>query len=80
VNSSVVSDGGSLSGTWTELNRNVSGNVSGRVSANQISARVDGPGFSAGMAIVAHGSRQSVTIQAPGQQIRDVSLSLTKSA
>ena len=66
INSNLVSDGGTLTGSWSESNRNISGRVSGRVSGSQIRARVDGPGFLANLAISVHGGRQSVTIQSPG--------------
>jgi len=42
VNSNIVSEGGTLSGSWTETCRNASGSVSGRVSGGQIQARIDG--------------------------------------
>jgi hypothetical protein len=79
VDGDVVSEGGVLSGTWSETSRNVSGKVSGRVNGGQIQAQIEGPGFSAGMAINTRGSRQSVTIQSPGYQIAQVSIDLTKS-
>jgi hypothetical protein len=79
VNGSIVSDRGALTGTWSEINRNVSGNVSGRVSGSQIEARIEGPGFSASMAINTRGDRQSVTIRSPGHEVTEVSLALTKS-
>ncbi len=49
VNSTSQSDRGSLSGTWTELTRNVSGTLSGRASGGSIQARVTALGFSAGL-------------------------------
>jgi hypothetical protein len=47
----VVSEGGTLSGSWTETSRNVSGSVSGRASGGQIQARIDGAGFSASLVV-----------------------------
>jgi hypothetical protein len=47
VNSTSQNDRGSLSGTWTELTRNVTGTLSGRASGGSIEARVTGLGFSA---------------------------------
>jgi hypothetical protein len=79
VNGDVVSEGGALTGTWSETNRSLSGNVSGRVNGGQIQARIEGPGFSAGMAISTRGSRQSVTIQSPGHEVTQVSIDLAKS-
>jgi hypothetical protein len=79
VNGSIVSDHGALTGTWSEINRNVSGHVSGRVSGSHIEARIEGLGFSASMAIKTNGDRQSVTVQSPGHEMTEVSLALTKS-
>jgi hypothetical protein len=45
VNSNVVSDGGALTGSWSEINRNVFGNLSGRVNGSQIQARSMVPDF-----------------------------------
>jgi hypothetical protein len=79
VNSNVVSDGGALTGNWSEINRNVFGNLSGRVNGSQIQARIDGAGFSANSVINTRGDRQSVTIQSPGHEITEVSATLSKS-
>jgi hypothetical protein len=79
VNSNVISDGGALTGSWSEINRNVFGNLSGRVNGSQIQARIDGAGFSANSVINTRGDRQSVTIQSPGHEITEVSATLSKS-
>ena len=71
--------GRALTGTWSETSRNVSGRVSGRVNSGQVQARIEGPGFSAGMTINTRGNRQSVTISSPGHEITQVSIDLTKS-
>jgi hypothetical protein len=78
VNSNIVSEGGTLSGSWTETSRNASGSVSGRVSGNQIQARIDGAGFSASLAVNTRGDRQSVTIESPGHEVTEVSVALTR--
>src|SRR2546430_1887837 len=77
VNSNIVSEGGTLSGSWTETSRNASGSVSGRVSGGQIQARIDGAGFSAQLTLSTRGDRQSVTIESPGHDITEVSVALT---
>jgi hypothetical protein len=78
VNANIVSEHGTLSGSWTETSRNVSGSVSGRVSGGQIQARIDSPGFSASLAVSTRGDRQSVTIEAPGHEVTEVSIALTR--
>jgi hypothetical protein len=78
VNSNIVSDSGALTGSWSETNRNVSGNVSGRVNGSQIQARIDGVGFSATLVVNTRGDRQSVVIESPGHEVTEVSVTLTK--
>jgi hypothetical protein len=78
VNSNIVSEGGTLSGSWTETSRNASGSVSGRVNGGQIQARIDGAGFSAQLTLATRGDRQSVTIASPGHDITEVSVALTR--
>jgi hypothetical protein len=79
VASDIVNQGGALSGTWSEVTRQVSGNVSGRMGGGAIQVAVSGPGFSAGLSIETSGNRQSVTIRPSGGDIRDVSVSLMRS-
>src|ERR1700687_1113071 len=78
VNSNIVSEGGALTGSWSETSRNVSGSLSGRVNGGQIQARIDGAGFSANLVVNARGDRQSVTIQSPGHEVTEVSVTLTR--
>jgi hypothetical protein len=78
VNANIVSEGGTLSGSWTETSRNASGSVSGRVSGGQIQAKIDGAGFSASLVVSTRGARQSVTIEAPGHEVTEVSVALTR--
>jgi len=47
ISSNVISEGGSLSGSWAEATRGVSGNISGRASGAEIVANVAGAGFTA---------------------------------
>jgi hypothetical protein len=78
VSSDIINQGGSLSGTWTEVTRQASGNVSGRVNGSNIQVAVSGPAFSAGLSIVTSGNKQSVNIRPRGGDIADVSLSLSR--
>lgn len=78
VNSTAQSDGGSLSGTWTEVTRNVTGTLSGRASGGSIQARVTALGFSAGLTVNTAGNTQSVTIVPEGNDIRSVVISMKR--
>jgi hypothetical protein len=78
VSSDIVDQGGAISGTWTEVTRGVSGNVSGRMGGGSIQVAVSGPAFSAGLSISTSGNRQSVSIRPSAGDIRDVSVNLMK--
>jgi hypothetical protein len=80
VNTYVNADpSGALSGSWTEVTRNVSGQVSGNVGGGKISVSV-GPvaTFSATMTITTTGDKQSVQIAPKGTDVALVSVSLTR--
>ena len=79
VSNNIVDQGGTSSGTWSEVTRQVSGNVSGRVGGGTMQAAVSGAGFTAGLSISTSGNRQSVTIQPSGGDVRAVSVNLMRS-
>ena len=79
VNSNVAYNGGAVSGTWNEATRNVGGNVSGRVTGEQIQVRVESLGFSASMSVATRGDRQSVGIWPQGTDVKEVSIDLARS-
>src|SRR6202045_4410717 len=79
INSNVISEGGSLSGSWAEATRGVSGNISGRASGAEIVANVAGAGFAARLDVRTHDDKQSVTIRAQGgTDVSAVSIALRK--
>jgi len=78
VNSTSQSDGGSLSGTWSELTRNVAGTLSGRASGGSIQARVTALGFSAGLTVNTTANTQSVTIIPEGNEVRSVVVTMKR--
>jgi hypothetical protein len=78
ISSNVEADDGRVTGTWSEATRGVSGNLSGRISGPNISARVDGAGFTAGVAVNTRGRSQSVVIRPQGTDVADVTVSLHK--
>jgi hypothetical protein len=61
--SNVVSEGGSLSGTWSESNRNASGTLQGRGSNGNFQVVASGPGLTANISLTTHGNKQSVVIK-----------------
>ncbi len=78
ISSNVETDGTKVTGTWSEATRGVSGNLSGRISGPNISAIVEGAGFSAGVAVNTRGRSQSVNIKPGGTDVTDVTVNLHK--
>jgi hypothetical protein len=79
IRSKVISKDGSLSGSWTESTRGISGNVSGRASGAAFSANVAGAGFNARLEVRTQGDKQSVTLKPQGDtEVSAVSISLHK--
>jgi hypothetical protein len=63
INSNVIFEGGSLSGSWAEATRGVSGSISGRASGAEIVAKVAGGSFTAHLEVRTQGNKQSVTFR-----------------
>jgi hypothetical protein len=79
ISSNVISEGGSLSGSWAEATRGVAGNISGRASGAEILVNVAGAGFTAHLELRTQGDRQSVTIRPQGgTDVTAVSIALRK--
>jgi hypothetical protein len=76
--SNVVASGGSLSGTWSESNRGVTGNLEGRAANGTFQVIASAPGFNANITLTTRGNRQSVVIRAESQ-FRGASISLSRS-
>jgi hypothetical protein len=66
ISSNVIYEGGSLSGSWAEATRGVSGNISGRASGLEIVANVAAAGFTARLDVRTQCDSQSVTIRPQG--------------
>jgi hypothetical protein len=79
VVSNVTANGNAIQGSWSETSRGANGHISGNITPTQISAYVQGVGFTASIGIAARGGRQSVTISPTGTDIRNVSVTMAKS-
>ena len=77
LTSNVTSEGGRISGTWSEASRGINGNLQGKSSGGRFAVAVDAPGFSANLTLTTQGNRQSVTMVSQGE-IRNVSISLAR--
>jgi hypothetical protein len=78
LSSHVVSNGGSLSGTWSESSRGVSGSLDGRGSNGNFQVVASAPGFTSNISLRTTGNRQSVVIRSDSQ-FRSASISLSRS-
>lgn len=78
VVSNIVARGGMISGSWSETSRGANGQITGRIDPKQITATVEGVGFTAGIGIAARGGKQSVEIKPTGTDITNVSVTMSK--
>jgi hypothetical protein len=74
----VVASGGSLSGTWSESSRGISGSLEGRGANGNFQVLASAQGFTASISLTTRGNRQSVVIRAESQ-FRGASISLSRS-
>jgi hypothetical protein len=78
LRSNVVSEGGTISGTWSETSRGVSGNLQGRANSGNFQVIASAPGFNANITLTTRGNKQSVVIRAESQ-FRGATISLSRS-
>jgi hypothetical protein len=73
----VVDRGGTVSGSWSESSRNVSGSLEGRGGGGNFQVVASAAGFNANISLHTVGNRQSVTMRADSQ-FRGANITLTK--
>ena len=78
LSSNVVASGGSLSGTWGESSRGITGSLEGRGANGNFQVIASAPGFTANISLTTRGNRQTVVIRAESQ-FRGASISLSRS-
>lgn len=76
--SDVTYDGGSISGSWNESSRQVYGQISGRATANNITAHATAVGVNAAISISTRGNSQSVILRSPGSEISEISVTMAR--
>jgi hypothetical protein len=74
---SVVSEGGAISGTWSESSRGVSGTLQGRGGGGSFQVLASSGGFNANIALSTRGNKQSVTMRADSQ-FRGATIALSR--
>jgi hypothetical protein len=78
LRSNVVAEGGQISGSWSELSRNISGTIEGHAGGGVIQVVASAAGFNANITLTTHGNRQSVQIRSDGS-FRAASITLNRS-
>jgi hypothetical protein len=77
LTASVAYQGGSITGSWQEATRNVSGNISGQTSGggSHVQAVASAPGVTSSITVTTRGNHQSVSIITPGAEVPEVTVS-----
>jgi hypothetical protein len=78
VSSTMIYDNGAIRGTWAERNENVIGELNGLVYPDRISGGVHGSLFTAKVAVITDGAKQSVNIEPTGTSIKAISIRMNK--
>ncbi len=77
--STVMANGTSLSGSWQETTRQISGDVAGRIpSPNTLQATMQAMGGGLELVARTNGRSQAISIMVQGSDIKDVSITLRK--
>jgi hypothetical protein len=79
LNANLTHNGDAISGSWSEISRNVSGSVSGRASGGTIQAVATSAVFSANLTLTTRGGKQSVSIRSQGTEFHEAAITLNKS-
>jgi hypothetical protein len=80
VRSNLEAVGREVRGAWTEVSRQVTGNIDGRIAGGAFEGNISGPGFSAGLSLRSTGRRQMISIRPQGVDIVQVQVDLVKGA
>jgi hypothetical protein len=79
LNANLTHNGDTISGSWSEVTRNVTGSVSGRASGATIQAVATSAVFSANLTLTTRGNKQSVSIRSPGTEFSEAAITLNRS-
>jgi hypothetical protein len=80
LTTSVVNQGGAISGTWVESVKSVEGRITGQASPGQIRARAQAPGVTVSLSVSTKGDQQTISIRSTGEDATQVSIALRRSA
>ena len=73
----VVSEGGAISGNWSESSRGVSGTLQGRGGNGNFQVIASSAGFNANISLATHGNRQTIVMRTDST-FRGASISLSR--
>ena len=63
LRANVIAEGSEISGSWSEISRNISGTIQGRGSNGNIQVVASAAGFTANISLTTRGNSQSVVIR-----------------
>ena len=78
LTSNVVERRGVISGKWSEASYKVSGNITGRVSGNRITAVAQGDSFNSPITMTTTGNRQTVSMTPERTYVISVQMALNR--
>ena len=78
IRSHVEASGESAKGYWTEMSRNASGSLTGRITESQFEGQISSPTFSAAVSLTSNGRSQAVNIRPSGGDVTDVRIDLRR--
>lgn len=78
VQSTIAHSAGSITGSWSELTRNMQGDLSGEVTPRGFHVSVRGADLTANMNVVINGPKQIIEIQFHNSSLIGLTLVLTK--
>ena len=78
IHSYAEASGESVQGYWKEASRDVSGQLTGRISAGRFEGEFTAPAFTATISLTSNGRTQAVSIQPRGGDISDVRVELRR--
>ena len=78
IRSHIEASGESVQGYWTEVSRNASGSLTGRIAESKLEGQISSVTFSAAISLTSNGRTQAVTIRPSGGDVADVRIELKR--
>jgi hypothetical protein len=66
LRTNVIAEGNNITGSWSEISRNISGTIQGSGTSGAIQVVASAAGFSANITVTTRGNRQTVQIRSEG--------------